>query len=93
MEFKMGNISVKCKCCQTVTVIDNDALHKMKEFRCPSCNTRMPDYERSGIMMHFNYLVFQKIHSILGNTEKQFDYDINIFPHYELHDPESKSGY
>ena len=84
MEFTVGNISVRCKQCQTVTVVENDALHKMKEFRCPGCGARMPDYERAGILMHFNYLVFRKIHGVLGNPEKQFEYDIDIFPHYEV---------
>lgn len=90
MEFKMGNISVKCKCCQTVTVIDDNALYKMKAFRCPGCDTEMSKYEFAGIMMRLNCMVYEKIHGILGDAKKQFEYDINIFPHYEVNETEQK---
>lgn len=84
MKFCMGNISVKCKSCHTVAVLENDALHKMAEFRCPRCNTRMSDYERCRIIMHFNYLAFEKIHRIKGDTENLFEYSIDLNPHYEV---------
>lgn len=84
MKFKAGSVTVICKSCGAVTVVDNDALHKMTEYRCPGCDMKMPSYERAKIMLHFNHLVFEKIHRILGDLPAQFNYKIDIFPHYEV---------
>ena len=87
MTVKYGHTTITCRNCGKKTDIDNRQLTSADfSYICPSCGMAMSIYERAHLMMHYNYLMYQKVHEILGNQEQQFDYEIMLFPHVEKED-------
>lgn len=85
MEVQMGNASLKCKKCGSVTTVENKTLESMCEFVCPSCGVRMYDYEFARLKMHYYVMLCGMYRKYWGSVKKfeQFDYQINLWPHYE----------
>lgn len=86
MEVKMGYTAITCKACSAISAVDNRDLEKMVEFHCPSCNTRMTDYEFAHMKMHYYLLMAQMYHAHWGSVRQyeRFNYDIRIQPHLEV---------
>lgn len=86
MEVKLGHTAITCKRCGTMTAVENEALEAMRGHCCPSCNTRMTDYELSVLKMHYYLLMTQVYKEHFGDVSQyeRFNYDIHLWPHFEM---------
>lgn len=92
MNVKLGHTAISCRHCGTMTAVENEALETLREFVCPSCGVRMTDYELAVLKMHYYALMCGLYMKHWGTWEAytQFDYHINIRPHYETKQSEQK---
>lgn len=85
MDIKMGHTAIACRRCGTITAVPNEVLEAIREHKCPSCGSRMTDYELAAMKLQYYALLAGLYSQHWGSVKKyeQFDYHIHLWPHYE----------
>ena len=86
MEIKMGHTALTCHKCGTVTAVENEVLEAMRDYTCPGCGVQMTDYEISSMKLKYYLMMTAMYDRHWGSVKQyeQFDYNIHLWPHYEV---------
>lgn len=93
MKVDMGSTTVKCKFCGDVTVIKNNDLEVMTGFKRHSCEHSMTDYEFARLKMHYYFMLFEMYKDHYGPLVERFEYNIHLWPHYEVKESETNGNH
>lgn len=83
-KFSMGHTKITCRWCGDEQLVPNEKLEAMRRYKCPNCQHSMSDREMARLKMHYYFLwwdMFDK--GPFGTFRENFDYDIQLNPHYE----------
>lgn len=81
--FTLGSTEITCRRCGHTTVVENEELEAMREFRCPACDGGMHNYEFARMKAKYHLLLFYSFYKSFGVVPEYFDKNISINPHYE----------
>lgn len=82
---KLGKTTIACRNCQAVTVIDNEDLETMTEFRCAGCGVPMTEPRFAVMMIGYYTRKALKLSAppFGGMGPEMFKVSIDFDPHCE----------
>lgn len=83
-KFSMGTTAFLCRCCKTVTVVENLDLEVMREFRCPKCDMAMPQPRFARLKMQYYYFLQKTLSTppFPEGTPELFEVRMDFNPHF-----------
>lgn len=92
MKIQYGHTTLRCKRCGAVTAIDNRTLEAITAHSCPGCGFSMTDYELCNLKLHLYALWASIYRAHCGPLVFDFDYNINLHPHFEADEQEMEEN-
>lgn len=93
-KLSMGKTTFCCRNCQAATVVENEDLEKMTEFRCGSCGVPMSTARFAKLKMEYYARLYCKLIEppFCGEGVEMFNVLTEFNPHYEMKQSETNEN-
>lgn len=93
-KLSMGKTTFCCRNCQAATVVENEDLEKMTEFRCGSCGVPMSTARFAKLKFEYYARLYCKLIEppFCGEGVEMFNVLTEFNPHYEMKQSETNEN-